>query len=344
MSAVFFRSSVAVAALLLMGSGCFADERDATVVPSVRATESQMLEQLDRKADEAKKESAARSDKSSGYIRDEEARAKSAKNGQYEILMNFDRTGFKMDVPELTVGDEETRIPTIHTKMDTTSFNIPVPAQCKVGSTKIPEFRDLRITFKMQDILVPCLSTKQVKMDLPQFTAGETTIRLPSFKVEMKTREFSLNLPQFTERTPDHEMRKHEDNIAQEESRLKQDLSSLEDKYRKAAVEELSATWQQGRDNAMRELESAQRSATERLKAARADLEAKSAAAMSALRGAGATQETIGGFSRQVDLGRQAMDRAEASTSDRFDSKKRELNAAFDEMKRRYLDQQQSAM
>jgi hypothetical protein len=118
----------------------------------------------------------------------------------------------------------------------------------------------------------------------------------------------------------------------------------LEDKYRKAAIEELTATWQQGRDNAMRELESAQRSATELLKAARTDLEAKSAAAMSALRGAGATQETIGDFSRQVDLGRQAMDRAEANTSDLFESKKRELNAGFDEMKRRYLDQQQSAM
>ncbi|MDA9442967.1 hypothetical protein XH98_28505 [Bradyrhizobium sp. CCBAU 51745] len=337
----FFTTGVA---LLAMGGASFAEGPDAIVAPSVRETESKMQGQLDRKADEARAESTARSQKSSAYIRDEEAQAKSAKDGRYEILMNTDRTGFKMDVPELTVGDEETRIPTIHTKMDTTSFNVPVPAQCKVGSWKIPEFRDLRITFKEQDILAPCLSTKQVKMDLPQFTAGETTIRLPTFKVEMKTREFSLNLPQFTERTPDHEMRKHEEHIAEEKSRLQQDLSSMEDKYRKAALEELTATWQQGRDNATRELDSAERSATEKLKTARADLETKSAAAMSALRGAGATAETIDGFSRQIDLARQAMDRAEANTHDLFESKKKELNASFDEMKQRYLGQQQSAM
>lgn len=344
MKAMFFRSFASGAALLFMGGVSLADGPDGAAGPNARATDSQMQQQLDEEVDEARKEAASRADKSSAYIRDEEAQAKSAKDGRYEILMNTDRTSFKMDVPELTVGDEETHIPTIHTKMDTTSFNVPVPAQCKVGSTKIPEFRDLRITFKEHDILAPCLSTKQVKMDLPQFTAGETTIRLPSFKVEMKTREFSLNLPQFTERTPDHEMRKHDDNIAEEKARLQQDLSSTEDKYRKATIEELTATWQKGRDNALRELDSSQQVATDKLKTARADLEAKSAAAMSALRGAGATAETISGFSRQIDLARQAMDRAEANTRDVFENKKKELNASFDELKQRYLAQQQSAM
>lgn len=335
-----FNSTAIVLVCAVLGAAAMPSSVAVADDAQVSRADCNMNKAMQGKVKEAARESSAASAKSSQYISDEKARAESEKkNGKYEILADFQRTGFSMDVPEITVGSDDMTIPTVHIAMKTTSLNIPVPGQCKVGSTKIPEWHGpWTMRWVEHDILVPCVTTKQAKLDLPDFTAGTTAVQVPKITVAMKTREFSLHLPQFTERTPDHEMRKHEDNIAQEEARLKQRLAATEQEYERAAMEEVSAIWQTARDTAVQQLEAAEKMTVADLSATRADLAAKISAAQQTMREAGASADAISQLAHQRQLGNAAIDVAEADTKQTFAAKKKALEEQFDDLRRKYLE------
>jgi hypothetical protein len=326
-------------ALVLGGTTVMPNAFAADDTTNVRAADCAMYKAIEARAKQAAAESRDSATKSSEYIRGEKDKAESEKkNGHYEILADFKRTGWKMDVPEVTVRSGEIQVPTIHVTVGTTSFNVPVPSQCKIGSTKIPEFRDLRMTWKEHDILAPCMTTKQVKIDLPQFTAGTTSIHVPQITVEMKTREFSLDLPQFTERTPDHEMRKHEDNIAQEEGRLASTLASIDERNIAAATKEVLAVWQTEHDAAVQAIDAAEKKTLDDIAAARLEVKTKMTAAQAALRNAGAPANLSAQLEQQSQQANAALDLGESQANEMFAQMRARLKNEFDELKRKYLE------
>ena len=319
--------------LAAIGTASLADE----TTPAKKA-DCEMHDAIEARAKKAGLESSDASRKSYSYIQGEKEQAELEKKyGKYEILGNFDRTGFKMDVPEVTVGSDEVKLPTVHTAMRTTSINIPVPAQCKVGSTKIPEFRDLRITMVEHDILAPCVKTREVKLDLPQFEAGTTSVYMPKVKVEMKTREFSANLPQFTERTPDHEMRKHEINIEHEEGTLKGTLAAIAERNAVEATKEAEKIWQQEHDAAIQTVNGAEKKALDDLAAARAQLKANVSAAKASLQSAGAPADTGNEVERQSQQANATLDATEAKAKEIFAQQRVSLENEFEQLKQKYL-------
>jgi hypothetical protein len=332
------QSTASVLVLAMLGTAAIGTVSIANESDHVSKADCEMQQAIETRAEKAGQESSDASAKSYKYIQSEKQRAESEKkNGKYEILANFDRTGWKMDVPEVTVRSREVKLPTVHTAMRTTSINIPVPGQCKVGSTKIPEFRDLRMTMKEHDILAPCMTTKQAKLDLPQFTAGTTSVQVPQVTVEMKTREFSLNLPQFTERTPDHEMRKHENNIEQEEGRLANTLAAITEKNIAAATKEVEVIWQKEHDAAFQALDAAEMKALGDLAAGRAQLQASVSAAKASLQAAGAPPDATSELERQSQQANATLETTEAKAKEIFAEQRTLLEKEFEQLKQKYL-------
>jgi hypothetical protein len=332
-------STASALVLAMLGTAAIGSASVADEASHVSQADCEMHKAIEARAEQAGQESSDASAKSHRYIQSEKEQAESEKkNGKYEILAKFDRTGWKMDVPEVTVRSREVKLPTVHTAMRTTSINIPVPGQCKIGSTKIPEFRDLRITMKEHDILAPCLKTKQAKLDLPQFTAGTTSVQVPQVTVEMKTREFSLNLPQFTERTPDHEMRKHENNIEQEEGRLARTLAAIAEKNIAAATKEAEVIWQKEHDAAFQALNAAEMKALGDLAAARAQLNAKVSAAKGSLQAAGAPADATSELERQSQQANATLEATEAKAKEIFAEQRTLLEKEFEQLKQKYLE------
>ena len=331
-------STASTFVLAMLSAAAIATALAADKTSPVSTADCEMRRAIEARAKLAGQESSDASAKSYKYILGEKKQAESEKKyGKYEILGNFDRTGWKMDVPEVTVGQDEVRLPTIHTAMRTTSINITVPAQCKIGSTKIPEFRDLRITMKEHDILVPCVKSKEAKLDLPQFDAGTTSVYVPRVKVEMKTREFSLNLPQFTERTPDHEMRKHEINIEHEEGSLAGTLAAITERNATEATKDAEAIWQREHDAAVQAVNYAEKKALDDLAAARAQLKANVATAKASLQSAGAPADASNEIERQSQQANATLDATEAKAEDIFAQQRASFENQFEQLKQKYL-------
>jgi len=160
-----------------------------------------LIEGQNRAAVKAK---AATDDKQKS-IDDDAAQAKEAEDKRkggdnFNIETGMKRTGFSLDLPEVTISYAETSIATVHIKVSRTKINMVTTGQCNVGSADIPEFSGLSITMKTHTVYVPCPVTKQVVLSLPQFTLGQTTIKLPQITTKMVRKDVSFHVPQVTYR------------------------------------------------------------------------------------------------------------------------------------------------
>lgn len=174
-------------------------------------------------------------------------------------------------------------------------------------------------------------------MDVPEFTAGRTEINLPEFKVEMKTREFSLNLPQFEERTPENEVRKHEKNVKEEVDRLERDLGSMKVAYTAKAIAEVKRLLDDRQVDTLKALYTAGQEVIDELEKKKKEVRDRFTSAVTQLKQANAPESTSADVLRQMAIALRAMDDAETTTRGLLLAQEFKLRAMFDGLRSKYL-------
>lgn len=196
------------------------------------------------------------------------ANEKSQSSGPNHIETAISRTDFSLDLPQTTVTFSETQIPTVNITNGITSINIKVPSQCKIGSTKIPEFRGIKMTMKGHDILAPCVKDGAIKLTLPQFTAGTTTIRVPQVTTKLVRKNFSLNLPQFTNRDYDKDADSEIKKADAEVTLLNRELDEIKGRNVSETGEAIRLLLKQTRDDMFKQIDDAEKAALNQGRAA----------------------------------------------------------------------------
>jgi hypothetical protein len=121
------------------------------------AVEDLVLEGQNRAAQQAEKATKEKQPAIDDQTRiAEDANNKRKKGDNFNFETGIKRTGFSLDLPEITTSFGNTRIPTVHIKFAPTKIRILTLSQCSIGSTLIPEFRDLRMTMRMHTIYGNC--------------------------------------------------------------------------------------------------------------------------------------------------------------------------------------------
>lgn len=184
----------------------------------------------------------------------DEAKRHTDQGDNYLIETNTERT--QILVPTATVRYKEIKIPTIHTKINTTSIPVPTFGSCELKAD-IPQTKttwELRTvasvfgnkikthvpvtTFWFARTTVPChKGWGEVKIDLPQLQAGETVIRIPD-TIEWDQESWKLNLPQLTVRDYPKQIKAAEKELSGAEVRISNEIDVLGTQAQARMVEE----------------------------------------------------------------------------------------------------------
>lgn len=172
----------------------------------------------------------------------------------YPIETNTERTHIL--VPTATVRYKEINIPTIHTKMDTTSIPVPTFGSCELKAD-LPQTKTEWVLKKVGSIFgrpvkmhvpvttfwfgrttVPChKGWGEIKIDLPQFQAGTTILRIPDM-IEWDQESWKLNLPQLTVRDYPKQIEDVAKNLSGIEVAISAEIDALETQAQARMVQE----------------------------------------------------------------------------------------------------------
>lgn len=183
-----------------------------------------------------------------------QAKYQTDKGNNYPIETNTERT--QILVPTVTVNFKEIEIPTIHTKMDTTSISVPTFGRCEL-QTDVPQTKTEWVprtvasffgkkvithlpvtTFWFGRTTVPChKGWGEVKIDVPQFQAGTTVLRIPD-TLEWNQESLKLNLPQLTIRDFPEQIKDAEKDLSGTEVAISTEIDALEAQAQARMVQE----------------------------------------------------------------------------------------------------------
>lgn len=255
------------------------------------------------------------------------------KEGDFRIETGIKRTGFALDLPEIRATYEDSRIPTVHIKVAETDVLVLVPGQCAIGKWDVPEFRGFSVKMRTHTIYVPCPVQKRVRLSVPQFTAGETTMRLPQVTVKMVRKDVSFHVPQFTYRDWEKVEKNAERKMEIEKELLDQALRELKEKKAGVTAEAIRRVLKKLKEETEQELHKSERDSLADVDAAYNELVRLSNEARETLIRAGADPSAAQPFE---DVGRN-FDTYRAQIRQPYEHAQSQLNELFDGLVRRYL-------
>jgi hypothetical protein len=181
---------------------------------------------------------------------------------------------------------------------------------------------------------VPCPKDKDAVISVPQFTAGETTIKLPQITFRMVRQDVSFNVPQFTIRDYEKDQRKAEEKLEGEKELLQQALAEIKHGESARTAEAIRLTLKKLKDSAEAELNAMRTEALRPIDEGREELRKAREEAKKAITAAGGEWSESSYTLIDVERGLESFQRTVLKP---YDDAQREINEKFYELVERYL-------